>query len=143
MKAPPSSPSLRVRSWLAALWPTLVGTSLGGLALFLLIPSHTSPVPGVGPAKPLSEKALHRIERSQAARLDSIRREIQRLPRLIQTRDSALAVARRHNIRANQLLRRLPHEALPAPAPSAQRLARALANYQPGTYALDSSTSIR
>jgi hypothetical protein len=143
MKAPPSSPALRARSWLAALWPILVGTLLCGLALFLLIPSPTSPVPAVGPAKPLSEKSLHRIEHSQAARLDSIRREFQHQPRLLKTRDSALVVARRHNTRANQLLRHLPHEALPAPAPSAQRLARALASYQPGTYALDSTTSIR
>jgi hypothetical protein len=143
MKTLPSFPALRVRSWVAALWPTLVGTLLGGLALFLLIPSHTSPVPVVGPAKPLSEKALRRTERSQAARLDSIRREVQLLPRLIHTRDSALAVARRHNTSANQLLRYPSHEALAAPALSTQRLVRALANYQPGTYALDSITSIR
>ena len=133
----------RSRSWLADHWPAIAGTALICLGLYLLLAPRGSPVPATEPRVSLSRKAVRRADQGQAARLDSIQREAQRLPPLLHARDSALTVARRQNARANSYLKLLSHEALPTTAAPAEHLARALANYQPGTYALDSTTSIR
>lgn len=140
---PSPTPGQRIQRWLADHWVAMAGTALVCLGLWLTSPRRSNPsLPGAsGP--PLSKKARQQAVQAQAARLDSIRRESQQLPRLVRTRDSALAEARRQNARANLFLQRL-HEAASTPSTSApQHLARDLANYRPGSYAFDSTTVIR
>lgn len=143
MNSSPSTPGVRIRSWLANHWPTSAGTALLCLGIFLAF-HRAPPAPAGIPHSVLSRRQVRQAEQAQAARLDSIQREVRRIPHLLYARDSALVAARRQNDRANYLLKRLSHET-PASAPptGTGRLVGALANYQPGTYALDSTTSIR
>jgi len=131
-----------IRAWLTHHRVAIIGTALCCLGLHCLFPAATSPGAPTGPAVPLSNSAVRRARQAQAARLDSIRQEASTLPARQRVRDSALTAARAHNRQAAYYLHLLSHEATP-PAPAAGHVARALANYQPGTYSLDSSTSLR
>lgn len=128
-------------------WLAIAGTALVCLGIFCLVPAphpQASPLPSVAP---LSQQQIRHATKAQAARLDSIKHELQKLPALTQARDSALMAARRQNARAEHLLTLLHNEATSVTAAvraqPTERLARALATYRPGTYALDSAHAIR
>jgi hypothetical protein len=131
----------RIRSWLAVHWRVIAGTTLCCLGIFFMF-SQSRPVLPAAPTQPLSRKAVRNADYAQIARLDSIRREVQKLSYLTHSRDSTLAAAHRQNARANHYLKLLTREIAPA-VPLADSLARTLANYQPGTYSLDSINFIR
>lgn len=134
----------RLRAWLTRNGLTVVGTALLFLCLLTPLLLRRPPAPATPAPRPLSRKELRKADQAQAARLDSIRHESVKIAHFVRVRDSALAAARRQNAQAAYLLKLLTHET-PRPTPPAapRRLASALAAYAPGTYALDSITSIR
>jgi hypothetical protein len=142
MESSPLAALQRIRSWLAIHWRVIVGTLLCCLGIFYMFPQGSGPVLPAAPKLPLSKKAVRHADEAQVARLDSIRQEVQTLSHLAHSRDSTLAAAHRQNAHANHYLKLLTRETTPA-APLANYLASTLANYQPGTYSLDSTNAIR
>jgi hypothetical protein len=130
-----------VGAWLTHHRVAIVGTALCCLGMPCLFPAATSPTVLAGSSVPLSTKVVRRARQAQAARLDSIRQEVSKLPARQEARDSAVTAARRHSRLATYYLHLLSHEATPG-APATEHVARVLANYQPGSYSLDSTHSL-